>query len=144
MNPISDYLRDVKGKKGIKSDRQFAIQIGLSTGMICNILGGANVPSDDACKKIAQFAGDPVEKVLILAAESRAPESSRTAWERILKAASKAGLFTLGLFMLWLAAPTLAQASSEQTVAAYAQGTSLHNAPIISIMRHKPALRTRR
>ena len=97
MTPIAKYLSELKAKKGLKSDRQFAIQIGISTGMVCNILAGANVPSDEACKKIATFAGDPLEKVLLLAAESRAPESTRKAWEKIAKASG----FLLLAYLWW-------------------------------------------
>lgn len=116
MRPIEAYVTDVMKKKGIKSFNQLSQELRVSHNAVFNIMSKGGTPSDELCKKLADLAGDPVEKVLILAAESRAPESTKNAWERILKAAAQAGVFTLGLMLFSMAAPPLAQASMEKTV----------------------------
>lgn len=94
MRPIEKYLNEVKIKTGISTDKDLALALHMSPTIVCYFRKGST-PSDDVCRKLAKLAGDPVEKVLLLAAESRAPESTRAAWEHIFKAAAKAGCFTL-------------------------------------------------
>lgn len=123
MTPIAKYLKEIIEKNGIKSERQLAIQLKLSSGSIYNVLSGSNVPTDEVCKRIAALSGDPIEKVLLLAQVSKAPETSRHAWERILKATAKAGVFTLTLLVLATAAlPSLNPSHTMYIMSNYIQG----------------------
>lgn len=120
MRPIERYLNEIKKRKGIETDSELAARLGIKQPSLCLIRKGTNTPSDELCKRMAALAGDPVEKALILAAESRAPESTRNAWERIFKAAVQAGVVT-SFALLTLASP----APSEAAV----QGSFLHKGP---------------
>lgn len=100
--PIEKYLEDVKIKAGIKTDRELATKLGVKPQAISAIKSGFNTPSEEHCKKLADLAKDPYEKVLLLAQVSKASETSKGAWERILKATAKAGIFTLGLVLVYL------------------------------------------
>ncbi len=102
MLTISAYLDEVKKKAGISTDKELADRLGIKNSAVCHLRSGENHPSDETCKKLAGLAGDPVETVLLLAAESRAPESTRKAWEHILKTWAKASGFVL-LAVLWWA-----------------------------------------
>lgn len=131
MRPIERYLNEIKKKKGIETDSELAARLGIKHPSICLIRKGTNTPSDELCRRMAELAGDPVEKALILAAESRAPESTRNAWERILKAAAKAGVFTLSLMLFTtIFTPSNAEASASpaltQTVATNGYYVKLH------------------
>lgn len=113
MRPIEKYLLEVKEKVGIKTDRALANALGMKQSSLYLIKSGVNTPSEETCKKLANIAGDPYEKVLLLAQVSKAPELSRPAWERIMKAAAQAGVFTLSLALLTLAAPAPSQAAIQ-------------------------------
>ena len=112
MRPIELYLEEVKKKAGLKTDKELALKLGIKPSSICHIKNGNNTPSEEHCKILAALAKEPFEKVLLLAQVSKASETSRSSWERILKTAIKAGMFTMGLCMFWLAAPTLTHAST--------------------------------
>lgn len=119
MRPIEKYLDEVKGKAGIKTDCELSRRLGIKQPSLVKIRTGENTPSEETCKKLANIAGDPYEKVLLLAQVSKAPDVSKLAWERIMKAAAQAGVFTLSLALLTLSSP----APSEAAI----QGSFLHN-----------------
>ncbi len=112
MRPIETYLEEVKKKAGLKTDKELAVKLGVKPAAICQIKNGSNTPSEAHCKILAELAKEPYEKVLLLAQVSKASETSKSTWERILKTAIKAGMFTMGLCLFWLAAPTLSHASA--------------------------------
>lgn len=126
--PIEAYISEVMKKKGLRSFSQLSQKLEMNHNAIFNIMSKGGTPSDELCKRLADLAGEPVEKVLLLAAESRAPESTRNAWERILKAAAQAGVFTLGLLLFSMAAPTLAQASTDTQTSLHKQADNIHYA----------------
>lgn len=107
MRPIEKYLDEVKEKAGFKTDKELAERLGVKPSAICQIKSGNNTPSEEHCKKLAALAGDPYEKVLLLAQVSKAHEGSRLAWERILKYAAKGGLALAVTLVLAGALPLL-------------------------------------
>ncbi len=114
MRPIEKYLDDVKRKAGLPTDKALADRLGIKHPSICRIRSGEQTPSDETCARLAALAGDPVEKVLLLAAESRAPKSTRKAWHNILKRMVKSGAFTLMLLVgLTWATPATSFAESR-------------------------------
>lgn len=83
--PIVTYIRELQRKEKLK-DNELAEKLGIKPPSLCVIKQGKTVPKDSHCLKLAKIAGDPPEKVLLLAAESRAPKESRPLWEKIAKA----------------------------------------------------------
>lgn len=120
MRPIEKYLDEVKNKAGIKTDCELSKKLGIKQPSLVKIRNGENTPSEETCKRLSEIAKDPYEKVLLLAQVSKASETSKNAWEHILKAASKAGLFTLLLTLFLMSAPTLAQASTPSLTSSVA------------------------
>lgn len=111
MRPIEKYINEVKTRKGITSNTKLAQKLDLPPSTVCYVMSGRVTPSDEVCFRLAALAGDPVEKVLILAAESRAPESTKPAWAHLLKVAAKAGVFTLTAAFLILSLVSVAEAA---------------------------------
>ena len=85
MNELVSYLRDLKARLGIKSDRELASKIGMTQAGICNIMTGGGLPNDEHCVKIALLGGDDPAHIIALAHKSKASESMRPYWDRILK-----------------------------------------------------------
>jgi len=85
MNEIVDYLKGVKVKLNIKSDRQFAKTLGITQAYICDIMNGLRTPSEDICLKAAKLAGDDPERILLKVHTIKASESTRPYWDSLLK-----------------------------------------------------------
>lgn len=103
---ITIYIREVLKRSGLNQS-QLADRLGISRGEITVYLKRGVIPNDLTCIKLAKFAGDSPEKVLLLAAESRATEETKSIWENISKAS---GFSAVVLFIL-LSATSPAQAN---------------------------------
>ncbi len=110
MNDLISYLREVKTRNNIKSDREFALKVGLTQAAMSNFMGGAGSPNDESCIKIARFAGDDPARVIALAHKCKATENSRPYWDKLLKALATASIAIL-LFLSVL--PVTAHADSH-------------------------------
>ena len=84
MRPIEGYILGVMKRLGLNQS-QIAAQIGVNRSEINFILKKGVTPSDKTCIKLAQISGDSPEKVILLAAESRAPKESRAIWHSIIQ-----------------------------------------------------------
>ena len=112
MQTFADYISGVIKRKQLRQKDLIPI-LGVSKGAISGYVNGKNVPEDIVCKKLAELAGDPIEKVLLLAAEARTPEPTRKAWHKILTKYAKVSGFMVGLiFLILIISPTIAQANS--------------------------------
>ncbi len=98
--PIVSYIADLQEKTGLK-DAEIAEKLGIKPSSMNHIKYGMTVPKDETCRRLAELAGDPPEKVLLLAAESRAPEALKPVWHNIIKKMAKSGLFTLMLLVFF-------------------------------------------
>ncbi len=94
------YLEGVKAKMGFKNDRALAVAVGMNASALCNVMKGLGVPSDDACVRIAQVAGDAPARVLLLAHRTRSRGDAKAAWDKLYRALANVALaaaFALGL-----------------------------------------------
>jgi transcriptional regulator with XRE-family HTH domain len=128
MRPIGNYIEEVKKKAGFKTDKELAIRLGVNPTAIFLIKNGTNTPSEENCKKLAELAKDPYEKVLLLAQVSKASETSKKAWEHILKTAIEAGICTVLLLCFSMASPTLSHASTDAETILHKQANNIHYA----------------
>ena len=92
---FATYLDGVKAKKGIKNDTQLAIKLGIPQPTIQTWKTTERVPSDEACIKIAEFAGADPAQVILLARKCGAKGETKVYWDKIFKAALTAGLTVL-------------------------------------------------
>ena len=92
MTEFVEYLRVVKTRLVMKSDRELAHKIGITGPAFSSIMAGISIPSEEHCVKIAQLAGDDPAYVIALARRCKAPESSRPYWDRILKVLATASM----------------------------------------------------
>lgn len=115
--PIEQYIIEVMKRHGINQS-QIAVHLGINRSEISLILNRGVTPSDETCIKLAEFAGDSPEKVLLLAAQSKAPKESKPFWEDIFQKLAKTGTFTIIalLFMLsvYSSASPLAYPSEQE------------------------------
>ncbi len=100
MREIEKYIKEAMERKRVSSYRQLSLTLGMSHNEIPQIMSKGVTPSDTLCMKLAEFAGDDPEKVLLLAQLSKAPEVSRPIWNKILLQLAKSGVFTLTLPVL--------------------------------------------
>lgn len=85
MTEFSQYLSSVKVRLGMRSERELALKLGISTTSIYNIIKGSSIPDDDKCLKIAEISGDDADKILLLAHKCKASDKSRPIWDGLLK-----------------------------------------------------------
>lgn len=97
MREIEKYIAELMSNKGIKSYRQLSLQLGMGPNEIQQIMSRGVTPSDELCRRLAEFAGDPVEIVLVIAAESRAPEGTKETWRKIADMVKKASNYMFAL-----------------------------------------------
>lgn len=100
MTEFTVYLKGIKAKLGIKSDRELAFKIGVSPAYISNMKLG-QIPDDDVCLKIAEIAGDDPGKVLLLAHKSKASEKSKPYWESLFKKVVNVAFIFITLLSLY-------------------------------------------
>jgi transcriptional regulator with XRE-family HTH domain len=61
--PISSFLNEVmRRRKRLPS--QLASELGVSHATVSRWLSGADIPSTKSCRKLAEYSGVPMEKVL--------------------------------------------------------------------------------
>lgn len=82
--PIVKYIEDLQKRKSLK-DKDIAERLGIKPSSMHHLKHGLTIPSDINCLKLAEIASDPPEKVLLIAAESRAPKEARPFWHNILE-----------------------------------------------------------
>ena len=77
--PIVSFLKEVmRRRKRLPS--QLAADLGISHATVSRWLSGADIPNTRSCRKLAEYSGVPVEKILSVAghlpriAEARTPE----------------------------------------------------------------------
>lgn len=114
MRPIEEYIIEVKKRKKITSNARLAHTLDISQSVLCYVMKGVTTPSDTVCKKLSDLSGDPLEKVLLLAAESRAPECSKAAWHNLFKASGYAISIFLTVALLTASLPS--EAHSNPTI----------------------------
>lgn len=116
MREIEKYISNLMKEKHIPSYRQLSIQLGMGPNEIQQIMSRGVTPSDELCRKLAEFAGDPIEVVLVIAAESRAPEGTKDTWKKIADIVKKASnyMFALAIVVggVLLASPAEAAVTS--------------------------------
>lgn len=80
-----NYLKGVKTKLKITSDRQLAVKLGVTQSYVSQIMSGGQIPNDDICVRIAELAGDDPIHVLLIAHIDRSSIVSRLYWEHLFK-----------------------------------------------------------
>ena len=62
-DPIVSFLKEVmRRRKRLPS--QMAADLGISHATVSRWLSGADIPSTNSCRKLAEYSGVPLEKVL--------------------------------------------------------------------------------
>ncbi len=85
MTDFAKYIESVKLRQGMKSDRELALKLGVSTTAMYNVTKGSGIPSDEVCVRVAELVGDDPIKVLLLAHACKASEKSRPYWDEVIK-----------------------------------------------------------
>jgi transcriptional regulator with XRE-family HTH domain len=64
--PLISFLREVMSRRKILP-RQLAAGLGISHATVSRWLSGADVPNTRSCRKLAEYSGESIEKVLYVA-----------------------------------------------------------------------------
>jgi transcriptional regulator with XRE-family HTH domain len=64
--PLISFLREVMSRRKILP-RQLAAGLGISHATVSRWLSGADVPNTRSCRKLAEYSGESIEKVLHVA-----------------------------------------------------------------------------
>jgi transcriptional regulator with XRE-family HTH domain len=78
--PIVSFLKEVmRRRKRLPS--QLAANLGLSHATVSRWLSGKDIPSTSSCRKLAEYSGVPLEKVLAIAGHlPRVAEAAASEW----------------------------------------------------------------
>jgi len=78
--PIVSFLNEVmRRRKRLPS--QLAANLGLSHATVSRWLSGKDIPSTSSCRKLAEYSGVPLEKVLSIAGHlPRVAEAAASEW----------------------------------------------------------------
>ena len=78
--PIVSFLKEVmRRQKRLPS--QLAANLGLSHATVSRWLSGKDIPSTSSCRKLAEYSGVPLEKVLAIAGHlPRVAEAAASEW----------------------------------------------------------------
>lgn len=63
MKDPKDIAKTLRELRGIRIRTGVAREIGISYSMLCKIEDGKRVPSDETMQRIADYYGEPVEKI---------------------------------------------------------------------------------
>ena len=63
---IISFIKELLRRRG-KLPRQLALDIGVSHASVSRWLSGKDIPKSTSCCKLAEYAGIPCEKVLVIA-----------------------------------------------------------------------------
>jgi len=78
--PIVTFLKEImRRRKRLQS--QLASDLGISHATVSRWLSGADIPSTKSCRKLAEYSGVPMEKVLSLVGHlPKVAEAAHTEW----------------------------------------------------------------
>jgi len=78
--PIVTFLKEImRRRKRLQS--QLASDLGISHATVSRWLSGADIPSTKSCRKLAEYSGVPMEKVLSLVGHlHKVAEAAHTEW----------------------------------------------------------------
>ena len=78
--PIASFLKEVmRRRKRLPS--QLAANLGISHATVSRWLSGKGIPSTSSCRKLAEYSGVPLEKVLSFAGHlPRVAEAATSEW----------------------------------------------------------------
>ena len=78
--PIVTFLKEImRRRKRLQS--QLASDLGISHATVSRWLSGADIPSTKSCRRLAEYSGAPLEKVLAIVGHlPRVAEAGRTEW----------------------------------------------------------------
>ena len=111
MNDLFDYINKAKEKQGIKSDREFCRQLGLTHSTITAYQNGS-FPNDETMIKIAEMAGVNHYQALVDLNIWRSPLTTKHFYAKIGEALKQSALTTACLALM--ASPSFAGTKQEQ------------------------------
>jgi transcriptional regulator with XRE-family HTH domain len=78
--PIVSFLKEVmRRRKRLPS--QLAVDLGISHATVSRWLSGKDIPSTISCRKLAEYTGVPLEKILSIVGHlPRAAEAAASEW----------------------------------------------------------------
>jgi transcriptional regulator with XRE-family HTH domain len=78
--PIATFLKEVMRRRR-RLPSQLASDLGISHATVSRWLSGADVPSTRSCRKLAEYSGAPLEKVLSIVGHlPRVAEAAHPEW----------------------------------------------------------------
>ena len=78
--PIVTFLKEVMRRRE-RLPSQLAADLGISHATVSRWLSGADVPSTKSCRRLAEYSGVPLEKVLSIAGHlPQLAEAAHTEW----------------------------------------------------------------
>lgn len=150
---FATYLDGVKAKKGIKNDTQLAIKLGIPQPTIQTWKTTERVPSDEACIKIAELAGEImilmerfVEVIRIMRGEAERVQAKYDA--RITRRKAKSDMqfkkTALDAYALYLKRRRAIHEKESATIAALAVELGILSAEVKIYVREGKRLSPRR
>lgn len=87
--PIVSFLKEVmRRRKRLPS--QLASDLGISHATVSRWLSGADIPSTKSCRRLAEYSGVPLEKVLSIVGHlPRVAEAANSEWPEFREYARK-------------------------------------------------------
>jgi len=87
--PIVSFLKEIMRRRR-RLPSQLASDLGISHATVSRWLSGADIPSTKSCRRLAEYSGVPLEKVLSLVGHlPKVAEAAHTEWPEFREYARK-------------------------------------------------------
>lgn len=85
MSEVTEYIKSVKERMGLKSYTELGKLIGKKQSYMSMLMNEHLEPSEDVLMKIAEVAGDRPEYALLLIHKQKSSTATRPYWDTLLK-----------------------------------------------------------
>lgn len=85
MSEVTEYIKSVKERMGLKSYTELGKLIGKKQSYMSMLMNEHLDPSEDVLMKIAETAGDRPEYALLLIHKQKSSTATRPYWDTLLK-----------------------------------------------------------